>query len=193
MSSSQNSSRRRFAARRRQKDTGSPNFSEPDFILVAKFRRPHGLRGEVQVSLETDFPERIQVGGRLYLGEQHQPLTITSRRVHADGLLLTFEEFPDLDSLAGVRNQPLFVEAANLPELGVGEYYHHQLMGMQVSDEEGQDLGQLVDILETGANDVYVVRSPEGKEILLPAIKDVILDIDVTARQMRVHVLPGLL
>jgi len=192
LSKPQNSSRRRFAARRRQKHTGSPKISEPDFILVATLRRPHGLRGEVQVSLDTDFPERIQVGDRLYMGEDFQPLTISSRRIHADGLLLGFEEFPDRDSLAGIRNQPLFVEAGNRPELADGQYYHHQLIGMQVSDEEGQDLGVLSEILNTGANDVYVVRTSEDEEFLLPAIKDVVLEIDVAAKRMRVHLLPGL-
>jgi 16S rRNA processing protein RimM len=77
-----------------------------------------------------------------------------------------------------------------LPE---GQYYQHQLIGLKVISDEGQALGQLAEILETGANDVYVVRGGGGKDVLLPAIEDVILGIDLDKKEMRVHVLPGLI
>jgi 16S rRNA processing protein RimM len=146
----------------------------------------------VSVSLETDFPERLQVGGHLFMGEERRPLTIASRRPFADGLLLSFDEFPDRDSLISIRNQPLFVEVAGRPELAEGEYYHHQLIGMDVFTEEEERLGVLADILTTGANDVYVVHPMEGQDILLPAIKDVVLEIDPANKRMVVHLLPGL-
>ena len=80
-----------------------------------------------------------------------------------------------------------------LPELPEGEYYHHQLLGLNVITDDGRELGALVDILETGANDVYTVRDADGTEILLPAIPPVILDISLVDRQMRVHLLDGLI
>lgn len=186
------SPRRRQAAKRKQQQTGSPAPSEPVFVCVAVLRRPHGLRGEVIASIETDFPERLQSGTRLFLSEDHTPVTIASRRPHADGLLLSFEEFPTHAAVQAFRNEPLFVSVADRPPLPAGEYYHHELLGIQVLDEDGQALGQLADILVTGANDVYLVRAVDGEEILLPAIPEVILDVDTAARQMRVHLLPGL-
>lgn len=155
-------------------------------------RRPHGLKGEVLVSLDTDFPERLQPGTQLYLGEGYIPVTIASRRGHADGLLLTLRELPDLQAVQPFRNQPLFVSAADRPPLPEGEYYHHQLLGMQVVEEEGEPLGLLTDILITGANDVYLVRAEDGEEILLPAIAEVIRGVDTAAKQMTVRLLPGL-
>ncbi len=186
------SPRRRLAARRREAGTGSPSFSEPVFILVATLRRPHGLKGEVLVSVETDFPERLQPGVSLLMGEEHRPLTIATRRPHAEGMLLGFKEFHSRDAIGQLRNQPLFVPVSDRPQLPEGEYYHHQLLGMRVFEEDGEYLGVLVDILNTGANDVYVVRSQGGKEILFPAIQDVVRSIDLAQKCMQVHLPPGL-
>ena len=162
------------------------------YVLVATLRRPHGLKGEVLVSLETDFPERLQKGARLYLGEDHLPVTIASRRPHGDGLLLTFEEFRGLDSVQPFRNVPLFVPVKDRPPLPEGEYYRHQLLGLQVMAEDGTLLGTLAEILSTGANDVYVVRPPEGGELLLPATSEVVRRISLTDQRIVVHLLPGL-
>ncbi len=190
------SPRRRLAARR--KAAKSPEDVETSsgdlaFVLVATFRRPHGLKGEVFVSLETDFPERLQKGTRLYMGEEHNPVTIASRRPHGDGLLLAFEEFPGLESVNPFRNVPLFVPVEDRPPLPEGEYYQHQLLGMRVVEEDGSLLGTLTEILSTGANDVYVVRSEEGGELLLPATTDVVRQVSVAEKRMVVHLLPGLL
>lgn len=187
-----NSSRRRLAQRRREKETGSPAIGEPVFVVVGIARRPHGLRGEVLVSIETDFPERLQKGARLLLGEEHTVVTIDAARGHNDGLLVTFEEFPDKSSVEFIRNVPLFVRTDDRPPLPEGEYYQHQLLGMQVEEETGELLGTLEQVLDTGANNVYVVRTADGKELLLPAIKGVVRQILPTEKKMIVHLLPGL-
>lgn len=186
------SSRRRLAQRRREKETGSPPIGEPVFVVVGIARRPHGLRGEMLVSIETDFPERLQKGARLFLGDDHVPITIASAREHNDGLLMTFEEFPDKSAVEAMRNIPLFVRTDDRPPLPEGQYYQHQLLGLQVYEESGELLGSLVRVLETGANNVYVVREPDGKELLLPAIKEVVRQIELTEKKMIVHLLPGL-
>lgn len=184
--------RRRIAARRRRKETGSLILGEPVFVVVGKLRRPHGVKGETLVSVLTDFPERLQPGTQLFLGEKHEPVTIRSRREHNKGLLLAFEEFASREALANVRNAMLYVRSADRPDLEEGEYYHHQLIGLPVVAEDGTQLGRLAEILETGANDVYVVRSEAGRETLLPAIHDVILRVDLKAQRMTVRLLPGL-
>lgn len=189
------SPRRRLAARRKAakspEDAPAPS-GDLAFVLVATLRRPHGLKGEVAVSLETDFPERLQKGTRIYLGEEHAPVTIASRRPHGAGLLLAFEELPGLEAVNSFRNVPLFVPVADRPPLPEGEYYQHQLLGMQVVEEDGSMLGTLTEILSTGANDVYVVRSPEGVELLLPAIQDVVQQVMLAEKRMVVRLLPGL-
>lgn len=186
------SQRRRIAARRKEKETGSLIDSEPVFVVVGILRRPHGLHGEVLVSLETDFPERLQKGARLYLGDDYVPVTIAGSRQHNDGLLLTLEEFPGKQAVEPFRNLPLFIKTADSPALPAGQYYQHQLLGLEVVEETGAALGKLAQILDTGANDVYVVRSADGAEVLLPAIKDVILKVDLAEKRLTVHLLPGL-
>ena len=186
------SPRRRTAARRRSQPTGSPT-SEPVFILAGTLRRPHGLRSEVIVKVETDFPERLVKGVALFLGESHIALTIRSRRESSEGLLLSFEELTDRESLEPYRNEPLFTLAANIPPLDPGHFYQHQLIGLDVVEENGNFLGKLVQILDTTANDVYVVKNTDSKEILLPATSEVIRKVDLENKKIFIKLIPGLL
>jgi len=175
------------------KPAGSPVTGEPAFLVVGKLLHPHGLRGEILMEVVTDFPERLQPGITIYVGETHRPLQIRSRRWHRDSLLLAFESFKDPEASGELRNQWIFVRAADRPELPEGEYYHHQLLGLRVVSDDGRELGKMAGILETGANDVYVIISPDGSEILLPAIESVVLDVNLERGEMLVHLLPGLL
>lgn len=172
---------------------GSPLPGEPVFVAVGKLRRPHGLRGEIMMEIYTDFPERLRAGMRLYMGEAQQELSLVRRRWHQDTLLLTFEGYNTPESVGVLRNQVLYVRTADLPPLPEGEYYHHQLLGLDAVDERGRLLGKVTEILETGANDVLIVRSETGREALLPLIDDVVLAIDLPGRRMRIHLLPGIL
>jgi len=189
----QQASQRRKANQGKPSPSGSAEFREPDFVLVGILRRPHGLRGEAQVSIETDFPERLQPGLKLFLGPEHTPVTIRTQRPVDGGLLLSFEEFPDRNAIEHLRNAPLFSRIEDSPPLPPGQYYRHQLMGLSVVSDEGEALGTLTQVLETGANDVYIVRSERYGEVLLPAIREVVLDVDLANKRMQVHLLPGLL
>lgn len=144
------------------------------------------------VSLETDFPERLVKGAKFYLGEGHLSVTIRSRRQHGDGLLVAFEEFRDKPVVERLHNMPLYTRASEMPELPAGKFYHHQLLGLQVVEENGGTVGSLVQIFNTGANDIYMVRDAEEKEILLPAISDVIRRVELEKGRIVVHLLPGL-
>lgn len=175
------------------KPAGSPSPGEPVFLVVGKLHRPHGVEGEIILEVITDFPERLQPEVGVYVGEEHRLLRIRDRRQHARGLLLAFEGYHDPERVGELRNQWVYVRAEDRPPLPEGEYYHHQLLGLRVVDEEGKHLGILTHILDTGANEVYVVRPESGPEILLPAIEPVILDINIEKGEMRVHVLPGLI
>ncbi len=172
---------------------GSPGSGEPAFLVAGKLRRSHGLQGEIIMEVITDFPERLRRGVTVYVGEDHRPMPIRSRRWHNQLLLLSFPGYDGPESVSELTNQMVYVRTADLPPLPEGEYYHHQLLGLHVVSDEGATLGTVAQILETGANDVYVVQPEAGPEILLPAIDSIVLDIDLERRQMRVHLLPGLL
>lgn len=175
------------------KPAGSLNSGEPVFLVVGRLRRPHGVHGEILMDVLTDFPERLRSGLSVYVGEDHQPLVIRSLRQSNLALLVAFEPYRDPESVGVLRNQFIYVRADDRPPLPEGEYYHHQLVGLRVVTDEGVALGRLTSILETGANDVYVVTQESGQEVLLPAISSVILDIDLEQGEMQVHLLPGLL
>jgi 16S rRNA processing protein RimM len=172
--------------------TGSPQ-GEPLFLAVGRLGRPHGLRGEVVLILLTDFPERLQPKVEVFLGEEHIPMIIRSRREHQNYLLLKFDGYDTPEAVGELRNQPLFVRADDRPVLPEGEYYHHQIIGLNVIDEQGKSMGMVTDILSTGSNDVYIVQPDSGTEILLPATEEVILDINLDLGHIRVHLIPGLL
>ncbi|OQX62542.1 MAG: 16S rRNA processing protein RimM [Anaerolinea sp. 4484_236] len=175
-------------------ETGSPSSGEPVYLAVGFLRRPHGVRGEIMLEVQTDFPERLKPGATFYAGKKRIPLTIATKRKHNKGLLLSFEGISDRDEIGRFRNHHLYVLESDWPSLPEGEYYDHQLIGLQVIvDETGERLGELKDIHKTGANDVYIVISESGREILLPAIPEVILDVDLDRRQMSVYLLPGLI
>jgi 16S rRNA processing protein RimM len=171
---------------------GPPTAGGPEFLVVGKVRRPHGVHGEVVAEIYTDFPERLTPKRSIYLGEKHVRLLIASQRPHNEGLLLGFEGVTTPEQAGRYRNQILSIATTEASELSKGEFYFHELLNMDVYDEAGFLLGKLTDILETGANDVYVVTDSTGHELLLPAISEVVLDVDLNAKTMKVHLLPGL-
>jgi 16S rRNA processing protein RimM len=173
--------------------SGSLGTGEPEFLAVGKLRRPHGVRGEILMSVWTDFPERLKPGVVVFVGDDHNPIHIRNVRWHREDLLIAFDEYPVREDVGLLRNQVLWVHVDDLPSLQDGELYKHQLIGMTVIDDASSEpIGRISEILETGANDVYIVRNEHGSEILLPAIDQVILKIDVENHEIRVHILPGL-
>jgi len=173
-----------------QKNMGSPN-GEPLYLSVGFLRRPHGVQGEIIMDLHTDFPERMKKGRKLFIGDDHKPITLTSVRPHQSGLLVKFKDIETPEDVGLYRNQWVYVQAKDVP-LPEGQHYKHELLGLKVVDEDDNSLGELVEIMETGANDVYVVRDDSGKEILLPNIPSVVLDLDIDRGFLRVHLLEGL-
>jgi 16S rRNA processing protein RimM len=171
---------------------GSPD-GEPVYLVVGFLRRAHGVQGEMIMDLHTDFPERFRSGRKLLVGAEHKMMTVEAVRSHAKGMLVKFKGIETPEATAPFRNQWVYIKAADVPPLPQGQIYQHELFGFQVVDENENLLGELVEIIETGANDVYVVRNESGKEILLPAIPSVILELDSVRRVMRVHLLEGLI
>ena len=173
--------------------TGSSPSDEPVFVLIGKFRRPHGIRGEIRMTVLTDFPELISPGQIIYAGERHKAYTVRDIRWHGGDMLVSLKELPDRTAVEIFRNVMVYMKSEDMPELPEGEFFVHQLVGMEVITDQDEKLGVLKEILITGANDVYLVETPEGKEILLPAIDDVVLDINQESGQIVVHIIQGLL
>lgn len=167
--------------------TGSPSPGEPVLLAVGRLRRPHGVTGEIVMEVLTGFPERLRAGKTVLVGEAHEPMRFASVRQHNQGKIVRFSGINTPEDVGRLRNMLVYIKATELPDLPEGEYYHHQLIGITVVDEAGKLLGKLTEILETGANDVYVVKTPEGKELLLPAVDEVILTVEPERGEMRVR------
>ncbi len=145
------------------------------------------------MELMTDFPERLKPDSTLYLGDKHKAFVLRSVRTHNEGVLVGFVGIDSPEDAGKYRNWIAYVSGKGLPKLSEGEFYFHEMIGLSVITEDGDLLGAVTEVLETGANDVYVVQKKDGAEILLPAISDVILSIDLKTKLMTVHLLPGLL
>ncbi len=166
---------------------------EPRYLAVGQILRPHGVRGELRAEIYTDDPEHLSHISTVYLGRARQPYTLTRVRMHQDIMLLTFKECQDRNAAELLRGLLVEIAIKDAVPLESEEYYHFQLVGMQVETDEGETLGEIVEVFEApGANDVLIVHGPRG-EVLLPVIQDVILDLDFEAQQVLVHILPGLL
>ncbi len=166
-----------------EEHSGSPAAGEPEYLVIGRLRRSHGLAGEMTMDVLTDFPERITPGKVVQVGEARAALTIRSVRPKNKEMLVAFEGIHDPDSANHLRNQLVFVRVDELPPLPEGEYYFHQLLGLRVLDQNGNLVGTLVEIIETGANDVYLIRNETTQnEMMLPAVDDFVLRIDLAER-----------
>jgi len=161
-------------------------------LAVGFLRRPHGVDGEILMDLHTDFPERLRPGRKLFLGDEHKPVTLIAVRPNGKSVLVRLKGIDTPETAGQLRNTWLFARTKDVPALPEGQYYQYQLLGLDVLDEAGKLLGKLTEILETGANDVYVVTGEDGTELLLPAIPSVILELKPEDGFIRVHVLEGL-
>lgn len=167
------------------------------YLAVGLVVGVHGLRGELKVELHTDFPERFAAGSHLWIGETLQERKVVSARLHKNYLLLLLQGINQRALAEALRGQWLFVSEAEAVALDADSYWVHDIVGLTVQTEEGRELGEIVEVIFTGANDVYVISPAlgvnQGKELLLPAISQVIRAVDLEANRMTVTLLPGLL
>ncbi|MFF3100563.1 ribosome maturation factor RimM [Viridibacillus sp. NPDC093762] len=169
-----------------------------EWYNVGKIVNTHGIRGEVRVISQTDFPEERYVVGEqiaLFKKDSKKPLrlTIASARAHKNFILLSFEGYPNINDVEDFRDGILKVSEKQLSELADDEYYYHEIIGCTVFDEEGTEIGQVKEIFETGANDVWTLKGVNGKDQYIPVIDDVIKEIDVDEKKIIIHVMDGLL
>ncbi len=178
-----------------QMDGGRPSAVRrriPQYLTIATVLAPFGLRGELKVRIETDFPERFAQLARVYLGPNHEPFTFEAFRMHKSFGLLKLKACDSRDEADRLRGWEVQIPLQEAMPLPPGQYYTYQIEGLAVYTEEDEYLGTVEEVLATGSNAVHVVQGPLG-EVLIPALADVILQVDLEAERMIVRLPPGLL
>ena len=166
-----------------------------DLLQVGIITSTHGVRGEVKVYPTTDDPRRFRRLREVVLdtGREKLNLEIEGVKFFKQFVILKFKGLDNINDIEKYRQKSLYVTRKNAVRLQRDEYFIADLIGLKVQDEDGTELGTVKDVIETGANDVYEVEMADGRSLLLPAIKQCILNVDVENGMMRVHVLEGLL
>lgn len=165
------------------------------YFQVGSIITTHGLKGEVKVYPTTEDPKRFEDLKKILLedGSDYITLSIKSVKYFKNIVILGFKEYSDINQVEKLRGKKLFVSREDAIELYEDEYYIPDLIGIRVIDENGNDIGVLRDVLETGANDVYIIKTESEKELLIPAIKECILSVDIENEIMTIHIMDGLL
>ncbi len=164
-----------------------------NLLQVGVITSTHGLRGEVKVFPTTDDPGRFKDLTEVWLDTGKDQICLKPERVRffKQYVIVKFQDLDRIEDVEGFVKKPLFVTREHAVKLAENEYFIADLLGLSVTDEQGKTLGTLTDVLKTGANDVYVVTDQE-KEILIPAIRECILEVSVQEGFMKVHLLKGL-
>ncbi|MCP4417376.1 MAG: 16S rRNA processing protein RimM [Chloroflexi bacterium] len=178
---------------KQNKQESKQTVAENGFIVIGQITKPHGIRGEIRVKPHTDEPQRFTWLEQVYVGKTNpQPMAVEKARVHQKMVLLKLTAVTDRTQAEALRGEWLQVPEDEALPLAEGEYYLYQLEGLTVFTVEGELLGTLTSIIETGANHVFVVQGERG-ELLLPDIEDVVEEIDFANGRMTVRLLPGLI
>ncbi|MHB0870055.1 MAG: ribosome maturation factor RimM [Chloroflexota bacterium] len=159
------------------------------YIVIARVVSPQGNKGEVKAEVITDFPERFASTSAVYLGPDHQRIEVEGHHFLKDALVLKLKGIDSIEQAERLRGKLVEVpeeEAVKLPE---DHYFWHQILGLRVVTLDGELLGKVDDILETGSNDVYLVHGPRG-ELLIPAIKQVVKSVDLSGGTITVELMP---
>lgn len=165
-----------------------------DLFQVGAITNSHGLRGEVKVFPTTDDPSRYKDLKEVIVdtGKQRVILEIAGVRFFKQMVIVKFKGIDDINEVLKYKGAKLYVTRENAVELSEDEYFLADLVGLHAETEEGEALGSVKNVLQTGANDVYVIQKEDGKELLVPAIKDCVKDIDIKGGRIVLHLLPGL-
>jgi len=161
------------------------------FLLVGQVMGPVGLFGEIRAHLLTDFPDRFAQLIEIHVGDNLRPYGVQSARIDGESVVLKLRGVDDAKAALALRGAELAIPASRAVELPPDSYFWHQIIGLDVWTDDGRLLGKVSEVLRTGSNDVYVVGHGQ-RELLLPAIEDVILNVDVDRKRLLVHLLPGI-
>ena len=172
--------------------SGGARPPEPEFLNVARVLRPWGVRGELKLELLGSRAQDILDAKRVYLGDDRRPLQVERARLHGVVAIVKLAGYDTPEQADLLRGESLSIALSDAPPLKPNQYYQFQILGLAAVTVEGEMLGTVVEIIETGAHDVYVVTGPHG-EILIPARREFVVRIDLPSRRMTVSLLPGML
>jgi 16S rRNA processing protein RimM len=166
-----------------------------DLLQVGAITQTHGINGEVKVFPTTDDAKRFKKLKDVILdtGKEKITLEIEGVKFFKNLVILKFKGYDNINDIEKYKGKNLYVTRANAVKLKRDEYFIADLIGLKVYDEEDNYLGELTNVIETGANDVYEVKFEDGRDVLFPAIKQCILNVDMDNRTMKVHIMKGLL
>ncbi|HVL80144.1 MAG TPA: ribosome maturation factor RimM [Actinomycetota bacterium] len=163
-----------------------------EHIVVGRIKRPVGLKGEVEVHVESDEPTRFQPGSRLLGGPDRRPLRISRSRVHGERRIVAFEDVGDRTAAEALGGMELFVPTSEVRELPEGEFWDFELVGCEVVSPEGERLGEVVAVMHPPGSDMLVIEA-DGREHLVPLVRALVPHVDRGARRLTVDPIPGLL
>jgi 16S rRNA processing protein RimM len=165
-----------------------------EWATIGKIVAPFGLRGELKVFSLSDIPNRFAQLEKIYLGSDYQPFSIEGVRPYKGTMvLLKLRGINDVTAAEPLRDSDLYIPIDELANLPPDEYYQHDILGLQVVKLDGKPVGTIVDIMLTGGNDVYTVKSPAGEQFLIPAVKAIVKQIDLVHHIMYIDPIAGLL
>jgi 16S rRNA processing protein RimM len=166
-----------------------------NLLRVGVISSTHGLKGEVKVFPTTDDPTRFKSLKHVMLdtGSEHMDLEIQGVKFFKNMVILKFKGFDSINEIEKYKGKDLLIKRDQAVTLGPDENFIFELIGLRVVTEDGAEFGTLTDVIKTGANDVYEVKTKEGKEVLLPAIKQCVLGVDLEEGTVTVHIMDGLL
>ena len=166
-----------------------------NYFRVGVIANTHGIKGEVKVFPTTDDANRFKKLKQVYvdLGREKVELEVAGCRFFKNLVIVKFKGIDDINDIEKYKGKDLLVSWENAVPLDEGEYYIADLIDLKVINEDNEEIGVLYDVMQTGANDVYVINMTNGKELLLPAIDDCVLDINLEEGYIKIHILDGLL
>lgn len=162
-----------------------------NYLVIARVVSPQGNKGEVKAEVVTDFPDRFASTAAVHVGPEHHRYEVEGHRFMEGAVVLKLRGVDSIQQAESLRGQLLEVPEGEAVDLPAGHYFWHQILGLQVVTQDGVPLGRVEDILQTGSNDVYVVRGQRG-ELLIPAIKQVVKSVDLSDGILSVELIPGL-
>ncbi len=164
--------------------------SNLEFITIGRILSPWGTEGKLKVKVITDFPQRFAPFSKVYINQQ--PMTIDSTEQHKGEIIIKLSAVNSIEAARRLQGKPVEIHHKQVYSLPEGQYYHFQLIGLEVRTTQGERLGNITEILTGESNDNYIVKGDKG-EILIPAVEDVVKSIDLNKRCVVIEAIPGLL
>ncbi len=171
-----------------------PKRQETAWATIGQVVALFGIRGELKVRLLTDIPDRFEQLEAIYLGTEHRQHTIERVRPYkGEMIVLKLAGLEDANAATPLLRQEIMIPESQLAQLPPDSYYQHDILGLTVLTLDGRVIGPIIDILQTGSNDVYTLKESDGRQVMIPAIKEVVKRIDLIRHTMYIDPLPGLL